>query len=212
MSRSVQEFDGLWVPSRWGYKHGCVFCCVCLFFFFSSRRRHTRFWHVTGVQTCALPIWQIIWLVFIELTMGLPILVGFSTLSTAILIPWAYLIISSQVIRILTRKNLIQIITFTSSVITMWDDHIDQVCSKLNKSLALFQNCREFINRRAAFNFYYNFFFCHLIYYGIRIFGNLAPEYLLNTVSELQKRKFLLIANNIHIPYHLIQTSDLQHI
>ena len=25
-------------------------------FFFSSRRRHTRFWHVTGVQTCALPI------------------------------------------------------------------------------------------------------------------------------------------------------------
>src|SRR5690606_39918119 len=27
----------------------------CLFFFFSSRRRHTRF-HVTGVQTCALPI------------------------------------------------------------------------------------------------------------------------------------------------------------
>ena len=27
-----------------------------LFFFFSSRRRHTRFWHVTGVQTCALPI------------------------------------------------------------------------------------------------------------------------------------------------------------
>src|ERR1043166_3247811 len=28
-----------------------------LFFFFSSRRRHTRFRNVTGVQTCALPIW-----------------------------------------------------------------------------------------------------------------------------------------------------------
>src|ERR1043166_10156646 len=27
------------------------------FFFFSSRRRHTRFRNVTGVQTCALPIW-----------------------------------------------------------------------------------------------------------------------------------------------------------
>src|SRR5919109_3431287 len=27
------------------------------FFFFSSRRRHTRSFHVTGVQTCALPIW-----------------------------------------------------------------------------------------------------------------------------------------------------------
>jgi len=31
-----------------------------LSFFFSSRRRHTRFWHVTGVQTCALPIWSIL--------------------------------------------------------------------------------------------------------------------------------------------------------
>src|SRR3546814_2406803 len=30
-----------------------VFCC---FFFFSSRRRHTRCALVTGVQTCALPI------------------------------------------------------------------------------------------------------------------------------------------------------------
>src|SRR3546814_8758835 len=32
---------------------------VCLFvFFFSSRRRHTRCALVTGVQTCALPIWS----------------------------------------------------------------------------------------------------------------------------------------------------------
>src|SRR3546814_13919342 len=40
--------------------------CVCvirfvvivfIFFFFSSRRRHTRCALVTGVQTCALPIW-----------------------------------------------------------------------------------------------------------------------------------------------------------
>src|SRR3546814_6105706 len=29
-----------------------------LFFFFSSRRRHTRCALVTGVQTCALPIWR----------------------------------------------------------------------------------------------------------------------------------------------------------
>src|SRR5881397_3714206 len=28
------------------------------FFFFSSRRRHTRWLNVTGVQTCALPIWR----------------------------------------------------------------------------------------------------------------------------------------------------------
>src|SRR3546814_980341 len=41
----------------------CCCFCVCLLalvvfvFFFSSRRRHTRCALVTGVQTCALPIW-----------------------------------------------------------------------------------------------------------------------------------------------------------
>src|SRR3546814_2549971 len=30
---------------------------MCVFLFFSSRRRHTRCALVTGVQTCALPIW-----------------------------------------------------------------------------------------------------------------------------------------------------------
>src|SRR3546814_7543803 len=36
----------------------CVVCvCVCSFFF-SSRRRHTRCALVTGVQTCALPIYR----------------------------------------------------------------------------------------------------------------------------------------------------------
>src|SRR3546814_5919706 len=39
----------------------CVVFCFCLFcvlFFVSSRRRHTRCALVTGVQTCALPIWS----------------------------------------------------------------------------------------------------------------------------------------------------------
>src|SRR6188472_716915 len=35
---------------------GDALLCVW-FFFFSSRRRHTRCETVTGVQTCALPIW-----------------------------------------------------------------------------------------------------------------------------------------------------------
>ena len=33
-----------------------VWLCYIFCFFFSSRRRHTRSFHVTGVQTCALPI------------------------------------------------------------------------------------------------------------------------------------------------------------
>src|SRR5262249_59481616 len=38
----------------------CFGSCGALvaFFFFSSRRRHTRL-SVTGVQTCALPIWRV---------------------------------------------------------------------------------------------------------------------------------------------------------
>src|SRR3546814_3009046 len=35
-------------------------CLGLLFFFFSSRRRHTRCALVTGVQTCALPISDIV--------------------------------------------------------------------------------------------------------------------------------------------------------
>src|SRR3546814_2448675 len=37
--------------------HRCI-CCVLFCFFFSSRRRHTRCALVTGVQTCALPIYR----------------------------------------------------------------------------------------------------------------------------------------------------------
>src|SRR3546814_19061303 len=43
---------------------GLIIVCIvvsfmCFFFFFSSRRRHTRCALVTGVQTCALPIFAI---------------------------------------------------------------------------------------------------------------------------------------------------------
>src|SRR3546814_4955919 len=36
-----------------------MLCLVEFFFFFSSRRRHTRCALVTGVQTCALPIYAV---------------------------------------------------------------------------------------------------------------------------------------------------------
>src|SRR3546814_6448173 len=34
---------------------------MCIWFFFSIRRRHTRCALVTGVQTCALPISDLLW-------------------------------------------------------------------------------------------------------------------------------------------------------
>src|SRR3546814_1347598 len=36
-----------------------MYISLLLFFFFSSRRRHTRCALVTGVQTCALPIFEV---------------------------------------------------------------------------------------------------------------------------------------------------------
>src|SRR3546814_9887082 len=42
----------------------CVMCVIC---FFASRRRHTRCALVTGVQTCALPIWTARILAVLEL-------------------------------------------------------------------------------------------------------------------------------------------------
>src|SRR3546814_15160881 len=36
----------------------CIHSVIYAVFFFSSRRRHTRCALVTGVQTCALPIWN----------------------------------------------------------------------------------------------------------------------------------------------------------
>src|SRR3546814_4511283 len=53
----------------------CFVYCVIVCFFFSSRRRHTRCALVTGVQTCALPIFTGFWiagLVLIMLASGLP--------------------------------------------------------------------------------------------------------------------------------------------
>src|SRR3546814_5598506 len=41
-----------------GFFDVIVECVFDLIFFFSSRRRHTRCALVTGVQTCALPIYQ----------------------------------------------------------------------------------------------------------------------------------------------------------
>src|SRR3546814_4418189 len=39
------------------FYHKLIFSVIFFYFFFSSRRRHTRCALVTGVQTCALPIY-----------------------------------------------------------------------------------------------------------------------------------------------------------
>src|SRR3546814_8218889 len=48
-----------------------VYCCLC--FFFSSRRRHTMCALVTGVQTCALPIFECVTMVAVLVSAPAPI-------------------------------------------------------------------------------------------------------------------------------------------
>ena len=56
-----------------GQKLGCDERIVrFFFFFFSSRRRHTRYISVTGVQTCALPI-------YLSIKMGAATVTGYLT-------------------------------------------------------------------------------------------------------------------------------------
>src|SRR3546814_10518693 len=50
------ELVGSFFVCESSYSVSCRLHVVLLFFFFSSRRRHTRCALVTGVQTCALPI------------------------------------------------------------------------------------------------------------------------------------------------------------
>src|SRR3546814_7220375 len=67
---------------------------VCLVFFFSSRRRHTRCALVTGVQTCALPIYlgtAAIASTVGAKTLGTPIIVGLNGSNIAYVLQGAIL-------------------------------------------------------------------------------------------------------------------------
>ena len=108
----------------------------------------------------------------------------------------------------LQQVSTTKLLGFTLNDSLTWTEHIDQVCLKINKNIALFQNCREFLDRKSARDFYFRYIYCYLIY-GIRIYGNLSPRYLLDRIFLLQKRAMRLIANVNHIPYHLIHTKDL---
>src|SRR3546814_8932090 len=56
----VLRVDDVFLLLTLDYDFLCFVSIVFVFFFFSSRRRHTRCALVTGVQTCALPIYYFI--------------------------------------------------------------------------------------------------------------------------------------------------------
>ena len=76
----------------------------------------------------------------------------FMMLRPSVMVPGSHLDLTVKN-RKLQRVSKTRLLGYILNNSLSLDDHIDQVCSKLIKSLALFQNCGEFINRRAAFNF-----------------------------------------------------------
>ena len=72
----------------------------------------------------------------------------------------------------LNRNANTKLLGFTLNDSLTLDDHVDQVCTKVNKSLALFQKRRVFLDSKSSRNFYCKYVFCHMIL-GIRMNGNL---------------------------------------
>ena len=107
---------------------------------------------------------------------------------------------------ILERRPTATLLGFKLSHALSWHDHIDNVSQKINRKIALLQQCRFLIDRRTARIFYFQFIYCYLIY-GVHIYFNLAPSSISNQLFVLQKRAFRLVAGYNRIPYHLIPTN-----
>ena len=103
----------------------------------------------------------------------------------------------------LQQVSTTKLLGFTLNDSLTWTEHIDQLCLKIYRGKRI-----QLCFRKSARDFYFRYIDCYLIY-GIRIYGNLSPRYLLDRIFLLQKRAMRLIANVNHIPYHLIHTKDL---
>src|SRR3546814_10540910 len=80
-------------------------------FFFSSRRRHTRCALVTGVQTCALPIWaqiaELLSLAVGSFNGGLRAYYLSLSVLTWFVHPWLFIAVTTWMLMVMLRRQLL---------------------------------------------------------------------------------------------------------
>ena len=109
---------------------------------------------------------------------------------------------------VLERRSKSRLLGYTICDTLSWNDHVSNLCDRIRSNVALLQQCRFCISRKAAVMFYHHFLFCHFIY-GIHIYYGMTPLYITNPLYLLQKRAFRLITNFQSVPRHLVSTQDL---
>ena len=109
---------------------------------------------------------------------------------------------------VLERRSKSRLLGYTICDTLSWNDHVSNLCDRIRSNVALLQQCRFCISRKAAILIYHHFLFCHFIY-GIHIYYGMTPHYITNPLYLLQKRAFRLIANFQSVPRHLVSTQDL---
>src|SRR3546814_6490756 len=110
-----------------------------LVFFFSSRRRHTRCALVTGVQTCALPIW----LIRLRNGSGLRIFTWSTSSERAVTSPMTLVSMSTLMERCIhstpTQRSTICKLTLAESTVdSRSDEHTSELQSLMLISYAVF--------------------------------------------------------------------------
>ena len=108
----------------------------------------------------------------------------------------------------ITRKHETRLLGFDITNKLRWNKHVENISRKVSRSVTLLHLCRPYLNTKTSLLFYHQFIFCHFIY-GIHLYYNLSPKYVVNDLFLLQKRAFRIIANLHRVPYYLVRTNDL---
>jgi hypothetical protein len=88
---------------------------------------------------------------------------------------------SSKLLGIIVDRNL------------NWNEHINELCKKLARSIYAFRVIKNVISRHALIQMYYAYFHS-ILSYGLEIWGN-AALYLTNRVFRLQKKVIRIVSN-----------------
>ena len=107
----------------------------------------------------------------------------------------------------LLRKSETKLLGFILVDTVTWFDRIKYINSKFCKNINLLRLCRPYIRFEYARIFYFQFMFCHLIYYTGSAFTTISL--LIVSLYPHQKRAFRIVADFHRLPCYFINTDTL---